>query len=183
MSEFSAWASDAFLGHVGHSTGQRCASTWQHAHDEAEHTAAHVHPEHRSRFLEVEQHPPGGLERFLATVGFFQQQQNFADGEQAQHQHHELNTVSEVDVVTGEPVHTAVGINADGRQEQPDQRRDKRLEGPITCHAAETDNRKYHQYEVFRGTEGNRPFRQHRREHDHPAGRDKCTNERAPRRQ
>ncbi|MNG20483.1 hypothetical protein D3C84_1047400 [compost metagenome] len=58
-------------------------------------------------------------------MGFFQQQEDFTDGEQAQHQNHELNAVSQVDVIAGKTVHAAVGIDADGRQEQADQCRDK----------------------------------------------------------
>ncbi|MNM87125.1 hypothetical protein D3C81_992990 [compost metagenome] len=116
-------------------------------------------------------------------MGFFQQQQDFTDGEQAQHQHYELNAVGEVDVIAGEAVHTAVGINADRRQKQPDQRGDEGLERAVAGHAAETDNRKHHQHEVFRRAEGNRPFRQHRREHHHPAGGNESADERTPGRQ
>ncbi|MCY1409329.1 hypothetical protein D9M71_246770 [compost metagenome] len=183
LAEFAAWAGNAFLGHVGHRTGQRCTCAGQYAHDETEYATTHVHPEHRSGFLEVEQHAPGRLEGFLATVGFFQQQQDFADGEQAQHQHYELNAVGEVDVIAGEAVHTAVGINADRRQKQPDQRGDEGLERAVAGHAAETDNRKHHQHEVFRRAEGNRPFRQYRREHHHPAGGNESADERTPGRQ
>ena len=93
-------------------------------------------------------------------MGFFQQQEDFADGEQAQHQYDELNAVGEVDVVTGEAVHAAVGIDTDTRQEQTDQRRDEGLEWSITGHAAEADYGENHQHKVFRWAEGNCPLRQ-----------------------
>ena len=116
-------------------------------------------------------------------MGFFQQQEDFADGEQAQHQHDELNAVSQMDVVPGETVHAAVGIDPDGRQKQADQRRDKGLQRSVTGHAAQADNREHHQHEIFRRSEGNRPFRQQRGEQHHAAGGDEGTDERTPRRQ
>ncbi|MNC12234.1 hypothetical protein D3C75_599520 [compost metagenome] len=183
LAESTLGTRHAFFGHVGHGTGQGRTGTRQYAHDETQYTATDVHHEHRRRFLEVEHHPAGGFNRFLAVVGFFQQQEDFADGEQAQHQHDELDTVGQVNVVPGEAIHTAVGVDADGRQEQTDQRRDERLQRTVAGHAAEADNRKYHQYKIFRGAEGNRPFRQQRGEQHHAAGRDKGTDERAPCRQ
>ncbi|MNL02153.1 hypothetical protein D3C87_1226520 [compost metagenome] len=183
LTEFATGTGDAFFGHVGHGAGQRRAGTRQHAHDETEQAATDVHHEHRRRFLEVEHHPPGGFHRFLTAMGFLQQQQNLTDREQTEHQHNELNAVSQVDVVTGEAVNAAVGVDADARQEQADQRRDEGLQRSITGHTAETDNRKHHQHEVFRRAEGYRPFRQQRRKQHHAAGGDKRADKRTPRRQ
>jgi len=93
-------------------------------------------------------------------MGFFQQQQDFADGEQTQYQHDKLNAVSQVDVVAGEAVYATVGINPHAGQKQADKRSDKGFERTVPGHAAEADNGKHHEHEILRRAEGYRPLGQ-----------------------
>ncbi|MNJ04485.1 hypothetical protein D3C73_1652770 [compost metagenome] len=49
----------------------------------------------------------------MPMMSLLQQQQDFADREQAQHQHNELDTVGQMHAITGEAVYAAVGVDTD----------------------------------------------------------------------
>ncbi len=116
-------------------------------------------------------------------VGLFQQQEDFADGEQAQHEDHELNAVGQVHAVTGEAVHAAVGVDADRREEQADESGNEGFQWFVTGHATQRDDGEHHQHKVLRRAEGDGPFRQQRGEQHHAAGGDEGADERTPGRQ
>ncbi|MNT64119.1 hypothetical protein D3C72_2019910 [compost metagenome] len=99
---------------------------------------------------------------------FLQHQQQLADGEHADDDHHELDAVGEVDIAAGEAVDAGVRIQPDAGHREADEGGQPGLDGRVAHEPGDAGEGETHEREVLGRPEGQRPARQQRR-HQHDA--------------